>query len=127
MKLAFGFGLSVSRDEVTKHEPNREVELQIDVQNPIFGNHHALARENTTDAIRALGVLTEKVQPRDNVHWGEPCSLVERVTLNLVVVDVELLVWVTCCEVEYEVVTEGVNVVVVDRVVELGEFGFCES
>ncbi|CAJ1967241.1 unnamed protein product [Sphenostylis stenocarpa] len=54
-----------------------------------------------------------------DVRGGEPNALVERVGVNSVVVDLEFLVRVSCCDVEYEVVAKGG----VGGVVELRELG----
>lgn len=133
LKLTFDVALSSSKYVVTKSKPHPEIKLHINMENPIslitfkirdlimIKHNHTLTRENTTHTIRALSILTEGVQPRDNVRCSEPCSFVKRISLYLIVVDVEFFVWVTSCEVEDEVVMERV---VVGCVVELGEFGF---
>ncbi|TKY53152.1 hypothetical protein E2542_SST24675 [Spatholobus suberectus] len=116
LKLAFHLGLAVTSCEVTKPEPNGKVKPHIDVENPfssvfveiqLIEHHHVLPRENRAHAVRALGVLAERVLPRDHVRGGEPDAVVGHVALHSVVVDVEPPVGVSRGEVEDEVVAEG--------------------
>ncbi|KAJ1384771.1 hypothetical protein SESBI_42209 [Sesbania bispinosa] len=131
LKRTFGLGLHAGVVcEVTKPEPNPEVELDIDRESPnlfvfvkliVIEHHHALARENSTHAVGALGVLEVGPPRHDHVCCGEIRALIESVGFRHIVADLELFVWVADSEVDDEVVAEGVA----GCVVELGEFGLC--
>lgn len=79
-------------------EPSNLVSIQ---------HHHTLSRENGAEKVGALLVLKVGVPGHVDVGGGKPNAAVKRVGLNDVVVDLELLVRVARCDVEYEVVAKG--------------------
>jgi len=111
-------------------ELNLKAESHIEMKNPIFliffqplqliviQHPHVTPIENAVQAVRALRVLPERVTQRQHLRGREPDTLVRHVALHALVVEAELLVGVSCSEVEDEVVTERV---VVGGVVELRE------
>ncbi|WVY95676.1 hypothetical protein V8G54_027827 [Vigna mungo] len=93
----------------------------MEVRNLVSIKHHdMLSRENRAEKVGALLVLKVGIPWHVDVGGGKPNAAVERVGPNDVVVDLELLVRVACCDVEYEIVAEGGGV---GGVVELRELG----
>jgi len=81
-------------------------------------HHHTLSGENGAEKVGGLLVLKVGVPGHVDVGGGKPNPAIERVGLNDVVVYLQLLVRVACCDVEYEVVAKGGGV---GSVIELRE------
>ncbi|WVY97553.1 hypothetical protein V8G54_029704 [Vigna mungo] len=118
-EFAHASGIVIPKLKSFKPEPNGETNHNIYREHPILDtfiklrnlvpiqHHHTLSRENRTEKVGALLVLKVGIPGHVDVRGGKPNAAVERVGPNDVVVDLEPLVRVACCDVEYEVVAKG--------------------